>query len=215
MLAVPFMSPSPGAVGRIATRALLVVSVLVASACAPASRPAISNPISNGPNSAQQPRPPQGTLTLAWAQEPSNLRPKFGEQGFVGADLGNIFDSALTAYDDRGALIPLMARHLPTQDNGDWVINPEGSMVTVFRLRDNVRWHDGVPLTAQDFVFAHQVDTDPAVPFSRTNEGLMTTVEARDDQTVAIRWSETYVRANEASDRCRATSSQTIPHQQG
>ncbi len=176
---------------------LLVAAVLVLSACGPTARPTGPGEPRSGSSSPPQASAPRGTLTVAWAQEPSNLRPKFGEQGFVGADLGNIFDSALAYYDNRGTLHPLMAQQLPTPENGGWVINPDGTMVTIFRLRENIRWHDGVPLTAHDFAFAHRVDTDPGVPFSRTIEGLISEVEARDNNTIVIRWSESYIRANE------------------
>lgn len=176
---------------------LLVAAVLVVSACGPTARPAAPEEPRSGASSPPQARAPRGTLAMAWAQEPGNLRHKFGEQGFVGNDLGNIFDSSLTYYDHRGALHPMMAQAIPTQENGDWVINPDGTMVTIYRLREQIRWHDGVPVTAHDFDFARRVYTDPAIPFSRTTEGLVSEVEARDDTTIVLRWSESYIRANE------------------
>lgn len=46
---------------------------------------------------------------------------------------------------------------IPTQENGDWMINRDRTMVTTYHLRLNTRWHDGTPLTARDFVFAFSV----------------------------------------------------------
>ena len=38
-------------------------------------------------------------------------------------------------------------------------------MELTWKLRPNVKWHDGIPLTADDFVFGIQVIKDPTVDF--------------------------------------------------
>src|SRR5439155_8543745 len=101
-----------------------------------------------------------------------------------------------TADDPQGVYSPMLAERIPTQDNGDWIINADGSMVTIYRLRPNLRWHDGVPLTAPDFVFAYQVIMDPTLPFRSEVEKRMSTVEATDDHTLRIGWPKPYVQAN-------------------
>jgi peptide/nickel transport system substrate-binding protein len=176
---------------------VLLIAVFVFTACAPATRPAASSPPDRAQNAAEQVSLPHGTLTIAWAQEPSTLRYRFGDQGFVAPELGSLFDSSLTISDNLGALHPVMAERLPTQENGDWVVNPDGTMQTTYHLRPGIRWHDGTPVTASDFVFAHRVYADPLVPMTRTIEGLVSDVAAPDDRTVLIRWSQTYVRASE------------------
>jgi peptide/nickel transport system substrate-binding protein len=135
-------------------------------------------------------------VTLAWNREPDNLSPRFGGSG-GGNEFEWVFSSGLTYFDLQGINHPMMARQIPSQDNRDWVVNPDGTMVTIYRLRDNLRWHDGVPVTAEDFAFAYRVYRDPAVPIH--NPGLeqrMSAVEAHDDQTLVIRWSEAYIHAN-------------------
>ena len=52
--------------------------------------------------------------------------------------------------------IPWLAR--------DWDVDPEGDRIT-FRLRDDLYWHDGVPVTAADVAFTWERVVDPAVPF--------------------------------------------------
>jgi len=42
-----------------------------------------------------------------------------------------------------------------------WSISPDGLVIT-FHLRQGVKWHDGVPFTAQDVLFTYQVLVDPA-----------------------------------------------------
>jgi ABC-type transport system substrate-binding protein len=56
--------------------------------------------------------------------------------------------AALSYWDERGEAAPLLAEGLPKLNTDTWRINPNGSMETTFRLRPNLTWHDGTPLTA-------------------------------------------------------------------
>jgi peptide/nickel transport system substrate-binding protein len=169
---------------------MLFCAILVA--CAPPPSP-------NAPgDSAAQPaaqNAPRGTLKVAWPFEPENLHPKLLFGSGV-TDYFWTFDSTLAIRDFSGAPHPVIARELPTQANGDWVVNPDGTMVTTYRLRDNARWHDGAPLTARDFAFAYEVYLDREIPVQdRSSELLMSRVEARDDQTLVIYWKEPFIGA--------------------
>lgn len=138
---------------------------------------------------------------MAWPFEPEHLHRKFLTGSGV-AETNWVFNSTLTFYDFNGASHPLIALEIPTQENGDWEVNPDGTMVTTYRLRENGRWHDGAPLTAHDFVFAYGVYVDPEIPvLERMPEALMSAVEASDDYTLVITWSQTYTRANLLGDR--------------
>ncbi|MBE0596538.1 MAG: peptide-binding protein, partial [Desulfuromonadales bacterium] len=44
-----------------------------------------------------------------------------------------------------------------------WEISDDNLTIT-FRLRQDVRWHDGTPLTAEDVLFTYQTYIDPKVP---------------------------------------------------
>lgn len=178
---------------------LLAMAVLL-SACAPASPGRAGGPQWIGAGAqAQESVRPKGSITIAWPLEPENLSPKFLTGGGV-SDFAWLFNSFLTYYDDTGTSHPMITRQVPSRDNGDWVINPDGTMVTIYRLRPNARWHDGTPLTAYDFAFAFPIYTDPELPVAlRAPENLMSKVEARDDHTLVITWREPFVRANALS----------------
>lgn len=170
-----------------------VAAVVALTGCAP------SIPQSSGPTAADaQPLAARsrGTLKLAWGYQPENLAPKFiGGSG--NADYQWIFSSPLTYVDQSGAAKPLLAQDVPTQSNGAWVVNPDGTMVTTYRLRPQNKWHDGRPLTADDFVFAHEVYMDKDLPVtSAVPERFMERVEAKDDYTLVIHWKQPYVGAN-------------------
>ncbi|MBM2812316.1 MAG: hypothetical protein HW416_3075 [Chloroflexi bacterium] len=162
-----------------------------ALACAPTRSGGERADVVAAPSSRQG-----GTLKLAWTPEPDTIAPKFAG----GSGLANYvwpFSSFLTYLDIGGVARPMLAQEIPTQANGGWIVNPDGTMITTYRLRPNTRWHDGTPLTAQDFVFAFEVYTDKEIPVSKASpEHLMERVDAMDDHTVVVRWKEPYVNAN-------------------
>lgn len=178
--------------GRLRWHAATALASILLAACAPAV-PVPSDALSSRPAGAPTPR---GTLKIAWPLEPESLNPKL----ITGSGIGEfmwVFNSFLTYYDFNGVSHPMLARQIPTQENGDWVVNPDGTMVTTYRLRENARWHDARALTANDFVFAYEVYMDRELPvIHREPEPLMAKVEARDDHTLVITWRELYVRAN-------------------
>lgn len=173
----------------------LAATLGVLIACAPAP-PGFGGASGKGV-SAQQPGAPKGTLKMAWGPEPVGLNPKIFSSGPSDSNNFNAaFISALAQTEPSGASRPLLARILPTLENGDLVVNADSTMVTVYRLREQATWHDGVPLTAHDLVFGHQVYADPEIPVnSRLSQNLTSTVEARDDSTLVITWKQPYFRA--------------------
>ena len=94
----------------------------------------------------------QGTsIVLGGAGEPQSLAPSIGPtRSDVAPHLFDLVHQSLMTYDDQGRPIPRIARALPSIDGGTWTINEDGTMQTVWLLRDDVLWHDGEPLTADE-----------------------------------------------------------------
>jgi len=92
---------------------------------------------------------------------------------------------------------PYLEEALPQLNTDTWHVFPDGEMETVHHLRPNLTWHDGTPLTADDFVYAWKLYTMPELGSS---SGLplnyMREVAAPDPQTVLIRWKRPYADAN-------------------
>jgi len=82
-----------------------------------------------------------------------------------------------------------LADSLPQLNSESWKVAADGRMETTYRLRPNLTWHDGQPLTAEDFAFAYRVYTAPGLgafivrPVDQIEE-----VTAADARTVLIRW---------------------------
>ena len=56
--------------------------------------------------------------------------------------------------DPQGRPSPWLAAELPSQENGSWVVNSDGTMRTTWKIRPNAKWHDGQPVRPTDFAFA-------------------------------------------------------------
>jgi len=55
---------------------------------------------------------------------------------------------------------PWLVQKIPSIQDGDWVVNSDGTMVVTWRLRPNIKWSDGVPLAVDDVIFGWQVMVD-------------------------------------------------------
>src|SRR5438094_6376863 len=68
--------------------------------------------------------------------------------------------SGLTVFGAQRTRHPTLAEAVPSLENGLWKLLPDGRMETTWVIHDGARWHDGVPLTAEDLVFSLQVGRD-------------------------------------------------------
>jgi peptide/nickel transport system substrate-binding protein len=85
----------------------------------------------------------------------------------------------------------------PTTENGLWKVFPDGQMETTWKLRQGARWHDGAPVTAEDFVFATQIGQNPEVATVRhAAYRSLVGAEAPDASTIVLRWHRPYIEAD-------------------
>jgi peptide/nickel transport system substrate-binding protein len=106
---------------------------------------------------------------------------------------GRLFIAGLDLNDDRGNPQPYLAEALPQLNTESWQLFPDGTMETRYHLKPNLVWHDGAPLTADDFVFSWKVYTTPEITAaSAPPTGLMKEMSAPDDRTLVIRWNRLY-----------------------
>ena len=94
---------------------------------------------------------------LAW-DAPVLLNPQIAV-GLKDWNASAIFYEPLVYFDPSGNLVPVLAREVPSLQNGG--LSKDGTTVT-YRLKRGVQWHDGKPFTAQDVVFNWEFAADPA-----------------------------------------------------
>ena len=98
-----------------------------------------------GTPAAQPSGPPKkgGALQVVVTPEPPMLMQGLNQNGPTNMIAGNIYESLLR-YDDKLKPMPSLAE--------SWEMSADEKIYT-FKLKPNVKWHDGKPFTADDVVF--------------------------------------------------------------
>jgi peptide/nickel transport system substrate-binding protein len=99
-----------------------------------------------------------GDVKTLWWQGPTIVNPHLSI-GVKDGDGSRIFYEPLVSFDPEGNFVPVLAAEVPSLQNGG--VARDGLSVT-WKLKRNVQWHDGKPLTADDFVFTWEYAADPA-----------------------------------------------------
>jgi len=170
---------------------LPLLATLVLSACGP--RPGPVDPSSAGSEGA---RPEASkTLSVVLRTEPFDLTDTASSRNRISVAM---FGAALVNTDAADNPYPVLAEAVPELNSDDWRVFPDGRMETIFRLRSGLKWHDGSPLTAEDFVFTRRANA------ARTEWGLSVSaispieqraideIRAQDSGTLVIRWRQPY-----------------------
>lgn len=144
------------------------------------------------------------------AENSSATAGKYAEEG--GASFGDAFVSA--SIGDARTLVPILASDSASGDivglvfNGlvkydkdinivgdlaeSWEIKDEG-LTIIFHLRKDVKWHDGMPLTAKDVKFTYERLIDPKVPTPYSGDfKKVKDLEIIDDYTVQVLYKEVF-----------------------
>ena len=123
-----------------------------------------------------------GTLKLLWWQGPTLLNPHFAV-GTKDQDGSRIFYEPLAGWDPDGNLVPILAAEVPSVEAGTV---DKDAMWVVWKLKQNVKWHDGQPFTADDCVFNWQYASDPAT--AATTIGTYKDIEVSkvDDHAIKV-----------------------------
>lgn len=93
-----------------------------------------------------------GTYVEGLAGYPRCINPILCQYNDVDQDLASLVFSGLTKVGEANEIVPDLAE--------DWELSDDGLTYT-FHLRRNVRWHDGVPFTADDVIFTVELIRDP------------------------------------------------------
>ncbi len=113
-----------------------------------------------------------------------------------------VFNAALALADTKGKVHPYLAESLPKLNTDSWRVFPDGRMETTYKLRPNLTWHDGAPLTADDFAFAYRAySAKDLALFLPTPQDKIREIVAVDAVTVLIRWDSLYPDAGALLDQ--------------
>ncbi len=116
---------------------------------------------------------------------PQFLNPLLSDAFPVDREINNLLFDGLTQVDPSGEIIPALAQSWTVGENGRYL---------QFTLRDNIFWHDGQPVTANDVAFTYGLIQDDAFPGSAALKSLWQSVSITviDTHTIEFLLAEPY-----------------------
>ncbi|GIK08092.1 MAG: ABC transporter substrate-binding protein [Anaerolineaceae bacterium] len=103
----------------------------------------------------------QSAVVIVVAEEPPSFNPVITDAGYDSLVMELVM-LGLTDIDAQGNVFPELAAELPTEENGGVTIDPEaGTMDVTWKMRQDVKWSDGTPVTADDALFTLAAIQDP------------------------------------------------------
>jgi peptide/nickel transport system substrate-binding protein len=124
-----------------------------------------------------------GVVTVALDQNPDSLDPRIG-QNAASQHLAELIFNSLVRKDEKAAILPDLALRWEMPDPKTYV----------FHLRDDVRFHDGRPLTSKDVQYTFRSMLDGTVPTTKAGHpyNLIASIEAPDSYTVIFKLKDVY-----------------------
>jgi len=138
------------------------------------------------------PAPPsfKGTVVVGDWQEPMGLVYPISRQAHTTSILHAIYYQPLH-LNGNDELVPEMLEEIPTLANEG--ISPDGKTFTL-KFKDGFKWHDGQPVTSEDFKFTWQFIVDPNTKaMTATGWEEIASIDTPDEFTAVVQLEEPYV----------------------
>jgi peptide/nickel transport system substrate-binding protein len=123
-----------------------------------------------------------GPLKLLFWQAVTLLNPHFAV-GTKDQEGSRIFYEPLAGWDSEGNLVPFLAAEIPSKENDGLA---EDGRSVIWKLKRGVKWHDGMPFTADDVVFNWEYARTPETAAVSIGSYKDVKVEKIDDFTVRV-----------------------------
>jgi peptide/nickel transport system substrate-binding protein len=133
------------------------ITSLLAALLAAAALGGCSRVSGSGSAVAGHPWTQPGVFRWSEGTDPKGLNPVL-DSGSPTLDLSMFIFSWAIRYDSKARPVPDALREIPTIANGD--VSKDGLRLT-YKLRPNIKWQDGTPLTCDDLKFTWQVVMNP------------------------------------------------------
>ena len=189
---------------------LVIIASFVLAGCAqpaaptaapvePTKPPAAAEP-TQPPAAAEPTQPPPAEPTAAapvekkvttfiWTQEFDTLNPLYTNMWFTSVTF-QFWNCYAWDFDEKNAPIPVLVKEMPSLENGG--ISEDGKIITL-KLREDLVWSDGTPLTTDDFIFTNDMTLSPKNAVSSTSPyDKLEKMEATDAQTLVMTFKEPF-----------------------
>ncbi len=126
------------------------------------------------------------TLNILYWQAVSTLN-AYLSGGTKDIEAASLINEPLARYDETGQMLPWLAQEIPTVENGG--VSEDMTSIT-WKLKEGLLWSDGTPVTAEDVVFSWEYCLHPDMGCNALSWFTdVEKVEALDDLSVKITFS--------------------------
>ncbi|MEQ9401427.1 MAG: peptide ABC transporter substrate-binding protein [Longimicrobiales bacterium] len=134
--------------------------------------------------------PDGNILRVAYEREIDVLN-AFTSQNLVDIQFSMV--EGLVTTNDENTYIPVLAREIPTEENGLIVRNDDGTVAMTWPLQEGVRWHDGEAFTSEDVCFTWRFVSSAGSQVYNRHEYLgIVDCAMPDPHTVVFTWDAAY-----------------------
>lgn len=176
---------------------LVVIFSLAIAACKPATLAPTevpttveeTEPVAPSTEEPTQPPAERKVATFIFTQEFDTLNPLYTNMWFSSIT-HQIWNCWAWDFDDQNAPHPVLVSEMPSKENGG--ISEDDKTITM-KLREDIVWSDGEPITSEDFKFTYEMVIDPkntvasAYPYDK-----IASLETPDERTVVINFDEPF-----------------------
>ena len=157
----------------------MVLSACAAPVAAPAAVPA--------EEAAAAPAAGSNVLRVAYDAEIDTLNALTSQ---TLTDIEITMVEGLIMSNDQNTYVPVLAKEIPTLENGGIVENEDGTVTMTWNLQEGVKWHDGEPFTSADVCFTLDIiQSEPGQEvYNQTDYMGITSCDMPDDNTVIFTW---------------------------
>jgi len=162
---------------------------MILSACGTSAQPSASANVTAEPAPAAI--SDQG-ITIVIPEDPPSFNPMVSDTGYDALVMELVL-LGMTDIDPNGNIFPELATALPSVENGDVVVYEDaGTMSVTWRMRNDVQWQDGKPVTADDVVFTWDAISNPDTGSWIPGSDYIDSVEKVDDYSVVVNYNTIY-----------------------
>jgi peptide/nickel transport system substrate-binding protein len=168
---------------------LFILLGICLTACGQATQTAAPQATQAAPT---QPVEIEKTITIVIPEDPPSFNAAIADSGYD-ALVMHMTLLGMAGIDPEGKVYPELAAELPTVENGGVVIDENaGTMDVTWKMRTDVNWADGTPVTAEDVIFTYQAIINPDTGFWIPGIDLVSGVDKIDDHSFVVHFSGIY-----------------------
>jgi len=169
-----------------------IVISLILAACGPVSTPSVDAVSSEPSGQTVSPIDAGKSITIVIAEDPPSFNPMVADLGYDALVMELVL-LGMTDIDPDGNIFPELAAELPTVENGGVAIDEDaGTMSVSWKMRQDLQWQDGAPVTADDVQFTWNAISNPETGTWIPGIDYIDSVEQVDQYSFTVNYNTIY-----------------------